>query len=117
MELFDQSLTILEKTLDVRMVGQRLTAANLANINTPGYTAQKLDFKATMDRIMADPDADKTDPVIAPSSAVARTLDGNNVDLETELGELSRNRLMYSLTSQLIAAKFRQMASVIDGEG
>jgi flagellar basal-body rod protein FlgB len=116
MELFDQSLTILEKSMDVRMANQRLVASNLANIDTPGYQAQRLDFEATMARAMKEPDDVAPTPIIHPSTASARTLDGNNVDLDAEMGELSRNRLIYSLTSQLIAAKFRQLGSVVQSQ-
>lgn len=115
MELFGQSLTILEKSLDVRMTNQRLVSANIANVDTPGYRAERLDFEGTMKNIINAPDDPKAaDPLILASTEAGRTLDGNNVDLETELSELSRNKLMYSLTSQLIAAKFRQLATVVD---
>src|SRR2546428_819554 len=43
MELFDQSLTVMEKSLDLRMANQRLVAANLANVDTPGYKAERID--------------------------------------------------------------------------
>lgn len=115
MDLFGQSITILEKSLDVRMTSQRVVSANLANIDTPGYKAERVDFEGTMKRILADPQDPKSAvPEIDVSQEAGRTLDGNNVDIETELSELSRNKLMFSLTSQLIAAKFRQLASVVD---
>lgn len=117
MEMFDQSVDVMLKSLDVRMVNQRVTAANIANVDTPGYQAQKLNFEATMAGVMADPEGADPVPVINPSTAPSRTLDGNNVDLDEELGELSRNRLMYSLTTQLIAAKYRQAASVLENQG
>jgi flagellar basal-body rod protein FlgB len=116
MEISDQNLSVLVKSLDVRMANQRVIAANLANVDTPGYQAQKLDFEATMDSVMADPQGPLPRPVINESGAPARTLDGNNVDLDGELAELSRNRMMYSLTSQLISAKFRQMSSVLESQ-
>ena len=114
MELFDQSLTVLEKSLDMRMVSQRIVSSNLANIDTPGYQAQHLNFEKTMEDILAAPGAeDGVQPVIEASMAPALTPDGNNVDMESELGELSRNKLMYSLTSQIIAAKLRQTNAVL----
>ena len=112
MEIFPASLDVLERSMDLRMVQQRVTAANLANIDTPGYTAQELDFEASLRSAMNG----ETNPaVIAPSTA-APALDGNNVDLEHELSVMSRNRVLYSVTSQIVAAKFRQLGTIFDKE-
>jgi flagellar basal-body rod protein FlgB len=111
MEIFDQSLTILEKSLDVRTAQQRVIAANLANIDTPGFVARKLDFEASLQNALAEEPAP---PVIAPSTDPPLSLDGNNVNLEQELGAMGQNRIMYSVTAQILAAKLRQLSSVVE---
>ncbi|MCL5270419.1 MAG: flagellar basal body rod protein FlgB [bacterium] len=113
MELFSDSLTILERSLDMRAENQRIIASNLANIDTPGYKARELDFAASLQKAIDQAE----DPlVINESEATARGLDGNNVDLETELGKMSGNRVLYSVTAQVMAAKFRQMTTIFDKE-
>lgn len=117
MEIFETTLDVMERSMDVRMANQRLAASNLANINTPGYRARRIDFEATMRRVLEDPtEPESATPVIYQSPAPSLTLDGNNVDLDEELSQIARNRLMYSLTSQMLAAKLRQFNSVIDGQ-
>ena len=111
MDLFAQSITTLEKSLDLRMQSQRLVAANLANIDTPGYTAQKLDFDASMERALQGAE---NPAVVTLSTEPGRSLDGNNVNLEGELGMLGENKMMYSVTAQILAAKFRQISSIVD---
>lgn len=113
MDLFGPSMTTLEHSLDVRVAKQRVIASNLANIDTPGYTAQRIHFDAAMR------DAEATgsvDPEVEASTAPARSLDGNNVSLESELSELSRNKLMYNVTAQIMASKLRQVAMIAEQE-
>lgn len=113
MEIFSKSLTTLERAMDLRTHNQSIIASNLANIDTPGYAAQKLDFQASMELAMQDA---KDAAVIAPSGDPVRSLDGNNVDLEGELSQMTQNRMLYSVTSQLMGAKFRQLSNLFDQE-
>jgi flagellar basal body rod protein FlgB len=83
----------------------------LANIDTPGYTAQKLDFDASMERALQGAE---NPAVVTLSTEPGRSLDGNNVNLEGELGMLGENKMMYSVTAQILAAKFRQISSIVD---
>ncbi len=110
MELFNATMTQLEKSMDMRMVNQRLIASNIANLDTPGYQARRLDFEASLARAMEGNDA----PVVEVDETPGLSLDGNNVDIDQELAEMSRNRTMYSLTAQVLSAKFRQIGMALD---
>jgi len=110
MDIFDSSMTILEKSLDVRAAQQRIVAANLANVDTPGYTAQKLDFETSLANALKETPGPL---VVQSSTAPSVALDGNNVNLEEELGDMTRNRIMYSVTAQVMAAKMRQLSTAI----
>ena len=44
MDIVGSTLQTLEKALDLRMINQRVITANLANVDTPGYVAQRMDF-------------------------------------------------------------------------
>ena len=98
MEIFNQSINLLEKAMDLRMENQRIIAANLANIDTPGYRAQHLDFKASMEKALRQVEEPA---VIGPSDEAGITMDGNNVNLENELSSMSQNRILYSVSSLL----------------
>jgi flagellar basal-body rod protein FlgB len=110
MELFGASLTALERAMDTRMATQRVVAANIANVDTAGYTAQRVDFEATM---VAAERGQGSAPVVVASQEPA-TLDGNNVNLESELAELTRNKMMYSISAQIMANKLRQISTVFE---
>ena len=44
MTIFDRTMRLLERTLDLRSGRQRVIASNLANEETPGYRASELTF-------------------------------------------------------------------------
>lgn len=113
MKIFNETINTIGQAMDVRMTNQRVIAANLANVDTPGYQAQAVDFKQSL----ANAINDVSDPtVIKPTGEASRSLDGNNVDLERELSNMTRNRIMYSLSAQLMSAKFREITNVLDTE-
>ena len=44
MELLDNTMQLLHRSLDLRSARQRVIASNLANEETPGYRANDLQF-------------------------------------------------------------------------
>lgn len=48
MRIFDPTFRTLERALDVRLNRQNVLAANLANVDTPGFVPRDLDFAAAM---------------------------------------------------------------------
>lgn len=113
MKLFDDNLKIMQTAMDLRMQSQRIISANMANVDTPGYKAQELDFEASIRQAMDGVDAPAK---VGPTGDPTLSLDGNNVSMEGELSKMSRNKLLYNVTSQLMAAKFRQINTMIDME-
>lgn len=48
MKIFDQTLGVLERALDARLLRHNVLAGNLANADTPGYQPRDIDFAAAM---------------------------------------------------------------------
>ena len=106
MHIFDDNIQNMARALTLRSTNQQVIASNIANIDTPGYTARKLDFDASLQAAIEQVDAT---PIIEDSAEPALSLDGNNVDLEGELARMDRNKMMYRVTAQLLAAKLKQL--------
>jgi hypothetical protein len=51
MKVFDNTLARLERALDVRLIRQNVLAANVANVDTPGFRPKDVDFTAAMSAI------------------------------------------------------------------
>ena len=138
MKLFDTTLQRLQSSLDVRLARQNVLGGNLANADTPGYQPRDLDFEAAM-RARADETPGPslgtatTDEhhlsVATPRTSADPTahvkvvegdggLDGNGVDLDRTMVELSRNALLYGASTRAVGKKLAILRYVAtDGIG
>ncbi|MDP3502992.1 MAG: flagellar basal body rod protein FlgB [Myxococcales bacterium] len=141
MKLFDTTLDRLQASLDVRLARQNVLGGNLSNVDTPGYQPRELDFNAAMKaRLAATGVANPSRPSapsveghlsVATANSAADSpdrfvtvtegqggLDGNGVDLDRTMVELSRNALLYGASTRSAGKKLailRYVAS--DGVG
>lgn len=113
----DPSSQILCKVLDLAAARQRVLAHNLANLDTPGFTRSDLDFSAELaDAVHSGPQALahlSVEPTLDKSSPAR--YDGNNVQLETELAEISKNALLYQMSVQALSSRLNIMRMAITG--
>ncbi len=114
--LFDGLHQGLGQVLDLRMSQHSLTAANLANTDTPGYKAKFIPFdeilgaavnrgdalklKATHARHNAGLSVDTQAPLVEEIEAAPWVADGNSVDAEREAVRLKENATMYGGVSR-----------------
>jgi flagellar basal-body rod protein FlgB len=106
MSLFDSTQLALETALRGSSMRQELLTNNLANINTPGYQRQDLDFHSALQAAQAS----GTDPrsvSFRPSLDPARTVraDGSGLDADQEAAALAKNTLEYQALVQTMAAR------------
>ena len=107
MELFDTVHIALERAIEGAGMRQQALAANLANVNTPGYRRQDVDFHGALQSAMAGgTEAVAATPIAASvdSSAPMRA-DGNSVDVDSEAANLAQNALEYEALAQLLRVR------------
>ncbi len=86
MEIETQLSDEIARYLDLAVSEAKLTAANMANIDTPGYRAVGMDFEAEMREAIADVDQERGPRrvrVRAVDGLIARP-DGNDVSVVRE---------------------------------
>jgi flagellar basal-body rod protein FlgB len=112
----DLSLDVLASALHGLSERQRAIADNIANVQTPGYLARRVDFEGNLERAMADGDRDgvlaAATPVTSRSLEATRT-DGNNVNLDDETVSALATNLRYQTTVEAVNHKFRLLRSSI----
>jgi len=113
----DFSSQILTKVLDLTAARQRVLSHNLANINTPGFVRSDLDFsQALADAVRGGPKKlAYMDLEPLKDEASPARFDGNNVQLETELAEMSKNALMFQMAIQAMNARMATLRTAITG--
>jgi flagellar basal-body rod protein FlgB len=103
---------------------QVIAAGNLANINTPGFRAREGDFASTLDASIGQT-LTRTDErhVQAPLAASPQTReidglparrDGNTVQIDRELLEMTRAAGEFQRAQTALAAKFRLVRYAIN---
>ena len=116
----DISSLTAKAALDGLSLRQQAISRNIANIDTPGYKAQTVDFQETLARIvdnagtlpMKTTDEDhmttaESDLLMSASLRPGGTLraDENNVDIDTEMADMSEAGIQYQAISQAISKK------------
>jgi flagellar basal-body rod protein FlgB len=127
-ELFGKTTDALGAAIQFRLLKQNVTSSNIANAETPGYKAKKIDFEEALSRAvdihgLGEMSATHKDhfPVNGNSISKVRadvydnpditvTNDGNTVDLEREMAELAENSIVYNAAIQLINKKLAGLA-------
>ena len=123
MKIDDKTMQALTASLKFRQLRQELHASNIANAETPGYKAKKLDFEEALARALDVDDQlamkssdsrhfdvgggsfNNLQPEVYEESNGIVSPDGNNVDRDAEMAEMAENKIMYDATVQLINKK------------
>jgi len=121
----------MEKALDASLARNDTISQNLANIDTPNYKRKDVAFeqylndslnKTNLEGNLTDKrhiainskDIDKIQPTATDgNSDVSMRIDGNNVDVDSEMAYLAKNTIKYNTLIQLINSNFSKIKNVI----
>jgi flagellar basal-body rod protein FlgB len=106
LDLFDTTMVGLQRAMSGSLLRQQVLANNLANANTPGFKRSDVDFHGALEQAFSNqPDVQAVSATgfsIVTDRSTTMRADGNNVDVDAEMSNLSENTLDYqSLTSVL----------------
>jgi len=109
----DVTTTALHAALSGLAERSRVTADNIANINTPGFLAGGTDFESALKNSLSSGEA----PSISGGS-VARSLEptntnGNNVNLDSETVIATETGLRYQLALNALDGKYNVLRTAL----
>jgi len=120
MQLSSPMSEALGRYLDLASDQMKLTAANMANVDTPGYKTEGFDFEQEFARqVNATPQPlemaglDGLEPQVSVVAGLVARPDGNNVSMDREGLELAKAQLRFRLGVQLLKGEFAQVMSAI----
>jgi flagellar basal-body rod protein FlgB len=108
----------IARYLDLASSQAKLTAANMANIDTPGYKAVGMDFGAEMrDAMTAVDNGDAARPVNveAVNGLIARP-DGNNVSMDREGLNLAEAQLKFKTGVAMLHLEYQRVMDAIHSD-
>jgi flagellar basal-body rod protein FlgB len=114
MQIFtDRTQAALEVGLAGEAQRQRSTAYNIANSETPGFTAQRVDFESSLARAL-DRKGVASEVALAKSdTAPFMSLNGNKVSLEEETTTLVKSGLHYEALVNAVNGRFGLLSTAI----
>lgn len=93
---------------------QRVIADNIANLDTPGFLAGRVEFEASLRDAIAGGDPSAVRP--SPARSLAPTgVNGNNVNLDEETLANIDTGLRYQMVVEAMSAKFGLLRTAIGG--
>ncbi|PIQ97336.1 MAG: flagellar basal body rod protein FlgB [Nitrospinae bacterium CG11_big_fil_rev_8_21_14_0_20_56_8] len=119
---FDRVPSVLTKALNFASKRNLLISSNIANVETPGYKASDVDFRSQLNQVLDLEGEMKLTSTnqshLGPSRQALEDLEpevfeevdaaksnGNNVDIDKEMGKLAENQIIYNTMVQLMVKR------------
>ena len=125
--VFDYT-NILDKAADASWMRENVITNNIANIDTPGYKRQDVDFESVLQKALGKTKYSSLDKKVrelnqdlgkltttsyTDAANYSYRLDRNNVDENTENAELASESLRFQLLTTAITNNFSRMQTVL----
>lgn len=129
---FDTTMRLLHKVLDLRQANQQVIGSNIANAETPGYSARSFSFEQQLHSAMGQGDLQPvtTQPNHIPLTpanleqvsgtvSVAKDKTGigdeNSVNVDQEMVKLSKNEILYEAAVTMLNKKMAMVKYATNG--
>lgn len=110
-------LDFLEAGIRAESLRQKAIANNIANLETPGYRRIDVKFEELLAKALDSPGAvelSEVEPQIHQPKQTPVKSNGNDVNLESEVGQMVKNSLRYKAYIRLLNKKYRQIELAMD---
>lgn len=119
-------INVLDKAADAAWLRDQCIANNIANVDTPGYKRQDVDFESVLEKELGYRRSESMDEKVAnlklrrlnvgaytDAASFSYRTDKNNVDIENENVLLARNQLKYQGLMKALTAEFTNFKKVM----
>ncbi len=126
-KIFDRNFDGTQRLLDLAWRRNEAITSNIANAETPGYRAVDVTFADELEKAFGnvseeslkrtdarhmDTSFDGMSHLVSDFSGMTRS-DGNNVDLDIQMGKLAQNSGRYNLAADLVRKKVQILTNAI----
>ncbi|MEE9273960.1 MAG: flagellar basal body rod protein FlgB [bacterium] len=121
-KLFGDTMFAYQRSLDFRAIRHSMITANIANVETPGFKAKDIDFETVLkgaistrpglNMVRTSPkhleggsplEILTSAPRVVPIEPPFGSFDGNTVSIDTQMGKLGENSLLYQTEADILA--------------
>lgn len=117
---------LIKNALDATELRQQMISSNMANINTPNYKVNKVDFENRLEKAYEGTGLKKTNvrhigidapadvrPIVTKRTNSIVKENGNNVDIDMEMTDEAATTIQYNALISQLNAKYSMIHSVI----
>lgn len=115
MQSLNPQFDLLGRLITAAETRHRVISNNIANVNTPNYRRLDVSFEEQLARELAGDVPGQAQPEVVQTPGLVARADGNNVDIDREMGQLSKNAMLQQTWIQLLASEMEQMRLAISG--
>ena len=115
MESLNPHSDLLGRLISATEMRQRVISHNIANVNTPNYQRIDVDFERQLADELNGRIAEQASPSIVLTKGLTARGDGNNVDIDREIGQLNKNAMLQQTYIQLLGSQLERMRLAIEG--
>jgi flagellar basal-body rod protein FlgB len=108
---------LIEAGIKAENLRQKAIANNIANLETPGYRRFEVKFEELLANAMNSSgpvNLDDIEPEFYQPMQTAVKLNGNDVNLESEVGQMIKNSLRHTAFIRLLNKKYKQIESAMN---
>jgi len=118
MEIETQLSDQIARYLDLAAAEAKLTAANMANVDTPGYRTVGMDFEAEMRGAMSDVNEGRGPRKVRVTEVdgLITRPDGNNVSIDRESLQLAEAQLKFRTGVALLRQEYQRVMDAIHAD-
>ena len=124
------STELVKKLLNYTTLKQKVISKNIANANTKGYKKEDVKFESFLTDSISSSSLKTTNSkhinanqIELPNNAQINivkddspgNLDGNNVDIDSEMAEMAKNTMMFKFAARKINGYYTTLQNVIKG--
>ncbi len=102
----------LSRYLDLQTARMKLTATNMANVETPGYRTQGIDTEGEFARAL-DAHGGVSAPAAEETQGLISRPDGNNVSMDRESTQMAETQLQFRTGVELLRHQFTMLSDGI----
>ena len=119
-------INVLDRAADASWIRESAIANNVANVDTPGYKRQDVEFQDILERELKSSKYSSLQNAVNNVSldnlesrvytdyeSYSYRLDGNNVDIDTENVELASEQLRYQTLTTSVSREFERMKTAM----
>ena len=113
------NVNLVNKAINATLVRKDLISQNIANVDTPNYKRQDIDFESVLLKELQSAGGKEIDinrlnaDIYTDLKDSSYRMDGNNVDIEVERSEETKVELRYNTLVTRITAQLNRMETIL----